>query len=184
MTTNHNYYIDLAFQIAEKNLGRTKLNPSVGTVIVKDDTVISSAATSYNGRPHSEFNALKNLKNCNGASLYTTLEPCTHYGETPPCVNIIIKKKIKNVFFAFEDPDIRTFKKAKKFLRQKGIKTKKIKTKKYSKFYQSYFTNKKLSIPFIDAKIAISKDYFTINKKNKWVTNETSRNLVHLLKQI
>ena len=182
MTTNHNYYIDLAFQIAEKNLGRTKLNPSVGTVIVKDDTVISSAATSYNGRPHSEFNALNNLKNCNGASLYTTLEPCTHYGETPPCVNIIIKKKIKNVFFAFEDPDIRTFKKAKKFLRQKGIKTKQIHTKKYSKFYQSYFTNKKLSIPFISGKIAISKDYFTINKKDKWVTNETSRNLVHLLR--
>ena len=73
MTTNHNYYIDLAFQIAEKNLGQTKLNPSVGTVIVKDDTVISSGVTSLNGRPHSEFNALNNLKNCSGASLYTTL---------------------------------------------------------------------------------------------------------------
>ena len=92
------------------------------------------------------------------------------------------KKKIKNVFFAFEDPDIRTFKKAKKFLRQKGIKTKLIHTKKYSKFYKSYFINKKLSIPFITAKIAISKDYFTINKKNKWITNETSRNIVHLLR--
>ena len=100
MTTNHNYYIDLAFQKAEKNLGRTKLNPSVGTIIVKNDTVISSAVTSFNGRPHSEFNALNNLKDCAGASLYTTLEPCTHYGKTSPCVNIIIKKKIKNVFYA------------------------------------------------------------------------------------
>ena len=86
MTTNHNYYIDLAFQIAEKNLGRTKLNPSVGTVIVKDDTVISSAATSYNGRPHSEFNALNNLKNCNGASLYTTLEPVSYTHLTLPTI--------------------------------------------------------------------------------------------------
>ena len=95
MTKNHNYYLDLAFQIAEKNLGKTKLNPSVGSVVVKNNTVISSGVTSFNGRPHSEFNALNNLKNCSGASLYTTLEPCTHYGKTPPCVNIIIKKKLK-----------------------------------------------------------------------------------------
>ena len=182
MITNHNYYIDLAFQIAEKNLGRTRLNPSVGTVVVKNDTVISSAVTSTNGRPHSEFNALNNLKNCAGASLYTTLEPCTHYGETPPCTNIIIKKKIKNVFYAFEDPDIRTFKKAKKFLTQKGIKTKLITSKKYNKFYQSYFINKKLSIPFITGKIAISKDYLSINKKDKWISNDTSRKIVHLLR--
>tara|TARA_A100001015_G_scaffold313421_1_gene420622 strand:- start:575 stop:1648 length:1074 start_codon:yes stop_codon:yes gene_type:complete len=182
MTINHNHYIDLAFQIAEKNLGRTRLNPSVGTVIVKNNTVISSAVTSYNGRPHSEFNALNNLKDCKGASLYTTLEPCTHYAKTPPCINIIIKKKIKNVFYAFEDPDIRTFKKAKKFLKKKGIKTKLIHSKKYRKFYQSYFINKKLSIPFITGKIAISKDYLTINKKDKWITNETSRKIVHLLR--
>ena len=182
MTINHNYYIDLAFQIAEKNLGQTRLNPSVGTVVVKNGTVISAAVTSNNGRPHSEFNALNNLKDCSGASLYTTLEPCTHFGVTPPCVNIIIKKKIKNVFYAFEDPDIRTFKKAKKLLTQKGIKTKLIPTKKYNNFYRSYFINKKFSIPFITGKIAISKDCLTINKKKKWITNESSRNVVHLLR--
>ena len=93
MTINHNYYLDLAFKLAEINLGKTKLNPSVGSVVVKNGTVISSGVTSLNGRPHSEFNALNNVKNCSGASLYTTLEPCTHYGKTPPCVNIIIKKK-------------------------------------------------------------------------------------------
>ena len=182
MTTNHNYYIDLAFQIAEKNLGQTRLNPSVGTVVVKNGTVISSAVTSFNGRPHSEFNALKNLKECAGASLYTTLEPCTHYGETPPCVNIIIKKKIKKVFYAFEDPDNRTFNKAKKFLTQRNIKTKKITTERYRNFYKSYFINKKLSIPFITGKIAMSSDYLTINKKDKWITSETSRNIVHLFR--
>ena len=62
MTTNHNYYLNLAFQLAERNLGQTKLNPSVGTVIVKNGAVISSGVTSLNGRPHSEFNALNNLK--------------------------------------------------------------------------------------------------------------------------
>jgi diaminohydroxyphosphoribosylaminopyrimidine deaminase/5-amino-6-(5-phosphoribosylamino)uracil reductase len=182
MTKNHNLFLNLAFHLAEKNLGQTKLNPSVGTVIVKNESVISSGVTSLQGRPHSEFNALKNLKNCSGASLYTTLEPCTHYAKTPPCTNIIIKKKIKNVFYAFEDPDIRTFKKAKKVLSEKGIKTKLVRTKNYINFYRSYFINKRLSIPFITAKIAISKDFFTINKKEKWITNERSRNKVHLLR--
>ena len=68
MTINHNYYLDLAFQLAEKNLGQTKLNPSVGTVVVKNGTVISSGVTSLNGRPHSEFNALNKFKNCSGAT--------------------------------------------------------------------------------------------------------------------
>ena len=184
MTINHNLFLDLAFHLAERNLGQTKLNPSVGTVIVKNKSVISSGVTSLNGRPHSEFNALKNLKNCSGASLYTTLEPCTHYGKTPPCTNIIIKRKIKNVYYAFEDPDTRTFKKAKKILSKKGVRTKLIKTKNYVNFYRSYFINKKLSIPFITAKIAISRDYFTINKKEKWITNEASRNKVHLLRNM
>ena len=182
MTTNHNYYLDLAFQLAEKNLGRTSLNPSVGTVIVKNGAVISSGVTSINGRPHSEFNALKNIKNCPGSSLYTTLEPCVHRGKTPPCVNIIVKKKIKKVYYAFEDPDKRTFKKAKKILNSKGVKSKLIPSKNYEKFYRSYFINKKLSIPLIAGKIAISKDYFTINNKSKWISNSSSRKIVHLLR--
>ena len=95
MTINHNHYLDLAFQQAEKNLGKTGLNPAVGSIVVKNDAVISSGVTSQKGRPHAEFNALRKLKNCSGASLYTTLEPCTHKGNTPPCTNIIIKKKNK-----------------------------------------------------------------------------------------
>ena len=182
MIKNHNFYLNLAFQLAEKNLGHTKLNPSVGCIIVKNDTVISSGVTSMNGRPHSEFNALKNLKNCSGATLYTTLEPCTHYGKTPPCVDIIVRKKIKNVFYAFEDPDIRTFKKAKRILKNKGIKCKLIKSKDYSRFYKSYYINKKKEIPYITAKIALSKDNLTINKKKKWITNIFSRKAVHLLR--
>ena len=182
MIKNHNFYLNLAFQLAEKNLGHTKLNPSVGCVIVKNDTVISSGVTSMNGRPHSEFNALRNLKNCSGATLYTTLEPCTHYGKTPPCVDIIVRKKIKNVFYAFEDPDIRTFKKAKRILKNKGVKCKLIKSKDYSRFYKSYYINKKKEIPYITAKIALSKDYLTINKKKKWITNIFSRKAVHLLR--
>jgi len=182
MKINHNFFLDLAFQIAKKNLGNTGLNPAVGTLVVKNNTVLSSGVTSLKGRPHSEYNALNSVNKCSGATLYTTLEPCTHYGKTPPCTNLIIKKKIIKVYYAFEDPDERTFKKAKKILSAKGVKTKLIKSEKNKDFYKSYFLNKKLNIPFITGKIAISKDFFTINKKNKWITNNASRKLSHLLR--
>ena len=182
MITNHNQYLDIAFQIAEKNLGKTNQNPSVGCVVVKNGTVISSGVTSKNGRPHSEFNALSKLKNCSGATLYTTLEPCAHKGITPPCVDIIAKKKIKKVFYAFEDPDLRTFKKSKKILNSNGIRSKLIPSKKYKKFYKSYFYNKKKFRSYVSAKIAVSKDHKTINTKNKWITNKNSRKIVHLLR--
>ena len=182
MTINHKFFLNLAFHIAEKNLGQTGQNPSVGSIVVKNDTVISSGVTSINGRPHAEYNALKKVKNVTGATLYTSLEPCIHKGKTPPCTNIIIKKKIKNVYFGLEDPDLRTFKKAKKILSRKGINTKLIRSKKYDNFYRSYIINKKSKIPFISAKIAISKDYFTINKKNKWITNVFSRKITHLVR--
>ena len=91
MTKNHNYYLNLAYQLAEQNLGKTGLNPSVGAIVVKNDSVISSGITSFRGRPHAEFNALSKLKNFAGASLYTSLEPCVHFGKTPPCTKIISK---------------------------------------------------------------------------------------------
>ncbi len=182
MTKNHNYYLDLAYQLAEQNLGKTGLNPSVGAIVVKDDSVISSGITSFRGRPHAEFNALSKLKNCAGASLYTSLEPCVHFGKTPPCTKIISKKRIKKVYFGSYDPDIRSFKKAKSFLTKKGIDVKKIKSKNYKNFYKSYFINKKLNIPYVSAKIALSNDFLSINQKKKWITNESSRKIVHLLR--
>jgi len=182
MKINHNYYLNLAFQLAEKNLGKTGLNPTVGAVVVKNNTVISSGVTSISGRPHAEFNALNKIKNSKGATLYTSLEPCTHKGKTPPCTNIIIKKKIKNVYFGFEDPDLRTNKKAKIILAKNGVAAKLIKSKKYNNFYRSYFINKKLNTPFISAKIAVSNDYLSIHKTNKWITNSFSRKVAHLIR--
>ncbi len=167
MKKNHDNFLNLAFNNAEINLGKTGLNPSVGCVVVKNDSVISSGFTSIKGRPHAEFNALNAKKNFKNAVLYVTMEPCTHYGLTPPCTNLIIKKGIKSVYFAFEDIDNRTTKKAKKKLNKKKIKVYKKGLIKFNDFYQSYYSIKKFNKPLIDAKIAISKDFFTIKKKNK-----------------
>ena len=181
MKINHNFYLNLAFNIAENHLGKTKSNPSVGCIVVKNDTVISSGITSINGRPHAEYNALNKKINFGGSRMYVTLEPCSHYGKTPPCINIIKKKNIKNVYFNFNDPDKRSYKKAKNKLKLKNISLKQIKTDKNS-FYKSYFLNKKNEIPLVDAKIALSKDNYTINKKSKWITNFRSRKVGHLLR--
>ena len=181
MKQNHNFFSNLAFNIAESNVGRTNKNPSVGCVIVKNNSVISSGVTSINGRPHAEYNALSKNLNFKDAYMYVTLEPCTHYGITPPCTNLIKKKRVKKVYYCFEDPDIRTYKKAKIVLNNRIKKIKKI-DKRNKDFYKSYFLNKKYKLPFIDAKIAISKDFSTISKKNKWITNSRSRKVSHLIR--
>ena len=126
MKRNHNFFSNLAFNIAESNVGKTNKNPSVGCVIVKNNSVISSGVTSINGRPHAEYNALSNNLNFKDAYMYVTLEPCTHHGLTPPCANLIKKKRVKKVYYCFEDPDIRTYKKAKIVLNNRIKKIKKI----------------------------------------------------------
>ena len=180
MSRNHNFFSNLAFNLAEINLGKTNKNPSVGCVIVKNNSVISSGTTSYNGRPHAEFNALNKNINFKDSNMYVTLEPCTHFGLTPPCTNIIKKKKIKNIYYNFNDPDLRTYKKANKIL--KNVKKIKKINIRYKNFYKSYFLNKVKNFPLVDAKIAVSKDFFTINKKNKWITNFRSRQVAHLIR--
>ena len=85
----------LALMSAAKNVGSTNENPSVGCVVVKDNCVISSSCTNIGGRPHAEYIALNNSNNTNNSDLYVTLEPCSHYGKTVPCVNEIIKKKLE-----------------------------------------------------------------------------------------
>ena len=181
MKINHNFFSNLAFNLAENHLGKTKYNPSVGCIVVRDKTVISSGVTSINGRPHAEYNALNKKMDFKGSDIYLTLEPCTHYGVTPPCINIIKNKKINRVFYSFDDPDIRTFRKAKTELKKRLIILKKIEPKNKD-FYRSYYLNKLNNIPLIDAKIATSKDYFTVNKKSKWITNSRSRKVAHLIR--
>ncbi len=176
----------LAFLQAKKVLGNTKENPAVGCVIVKNSQVISASHTSKNGRPHAETNALllSKKKNVN-ASLYVTLEPCSHYGKTGPCTSLIKKQKIKKVFYSICDPDDRTYNKSKFFFKKNKIKFKENILKSFAlNFYKSYINYKKKNLPYVMAKIAVSKDLFTINRRKKWITNEFSRQRVHLLRSI
>ena len=176
-------YIKLAYEQASINLGSTSTNPSVGCVVVKNNSVISSGYTSLNGRPHAEKNALEKNENYKNSDLYVTLEPCSHYGKTPACINNIIHKKIRRVIFSTYDIDERSKKKSEKKLKNKKIVVKKfILAKLAKKFYQSYFLQTTTQLPFIDAKLAISNDLFTINKKNKWITNIKSRRLGNFLR--
>ena len=143
MKINHNHFLNLAFNLAKINLGKTKSNPSVGCVVVKHGSIISSGYTSINGRPHAEYNALNKRKNFKNSEIFITMEPCTHYGLTPPCINIIKKKGIKKVYFAFNDTDIRTSNKAITELKKKNIIATHKKIKNFKNFYESYFINKK-----------------------------------------
>ena len=119
---NHNdkYFMSLALNLARDRAGLTGENPPVGCIIVKNNEIISYGQTSINGRPHAEYNAIKSCKkNLKGSKMYVTLEPCCHFAKTPPCTNIIINSKIKEVFFSIEDPDIRTKSKSFNILKKK-----------------------------------------------------------------
>ena len=112
-----------AFNLANNNKGLTGTNPSVGCVVVKNNKILSIGQTGFNGRPHAETVAIKGCKkeDLKGSTIYVTMEPCTHYGKTPPCTNLIVKSQIKKVIYSINDVDIRTKKKAYSFLKSKKI---------------------------------------------------------------
>ena len=177
-------YMDLALDLAKVREGHTGTNPSVGCVIVKDDKIISIGQTSFQGRPHAEFSAITNCnQNLNGSKMYITLEPCTHYGVTPPCTNLIIKSKIKEVIYSIKDIDKRVCGKSIKILNLKKIKVKTgLLKKKVEQFYISYFYNRKKKLPYVTGKIAISKNNLIYSKGNKRITNSLSDKLTHYLR--
>jgi len=115
-------YMQLAFTLGRRGLGNTWPNPAVGTVIVKDGVIVGRGWTQVGGRPHAETEALRHAKKAaQGATLYTTLEPCSHHGKTPPCADAIIKAGIARVVSALEDPNPEVAGVGHKRLAEKGI---------------------------------------------------------------
>ena len=178
------YFMGIAMNLARERNGVTGLNPSVGCVIAKNNEILSFGQTGFNGRPHAEFEAIKNCKkkDLKDSSIYITMEPCTHYGKTPPCTNLIVQSKIKKVIYSINDVDERTANRAYSFLKSKKINVSKgLLKSEAKKVYKNYFLHKKIRKPYIAAKIACSNDYF-ISSKNKFITNQYSRGVSHLLR--
>ena len=176
--------MSIAMNLAQERNGLTGLNPSVGCLIVKNNKIVSFGQTGFNGRPHAESVAIKNCKRKDliNSTIYITMEPCTHYGKTPPCSNLIIKSKIKKVFYSISDTDKRTANKAYPLLKSKKIIVSKgLLKSEAKKIYKNYFLHKNIKKPYVAAKIACSNDYF-ISSKNKFITNNNSRNVSHLLR--
>ena len=177
-------YMKLALNLASARHGLTGKNPSVGCVIVKNDQIISIGQTGYNGTPHAEYNAIKNSnQGLEGSKMYVTLEPCSHYGKTPPCTNVIIKKKIGEVIYSIEDVDKKVRGKSFKILKSNNIIVKKdLLKKEITDFYKPYFFNRKNNIPYVTGKIAVSKNNLIYSKGVKKITDVHSNKLTHFLR--
>ena len=175
--------MNFAINLAENKKYFTGTNPSVGCVIVKKNKILSFATTNDGGRPHAESIALKkNRHNNKGATLYSTLEPCSHQGKTPPCTNAIIKNQVMKVHYSIEDKDLRTFNKTKKILKSKNIITKSgLQKRKVHNLYKEYNYIRSSKSPYITGKIASSSN-LNILRNNSPITNQHSRMVSHLLR--
>ena len=174
----------LAINLARSRKGLTGDNPSVGCLIVKNDKIISIGLTGYNGRPHAEHSAIKNsFEKLKGSKMYVTLEPCNHYGKTPPCTKSIIKSGISELIYSMEDIDKRVKGKSFKILSSKKIKVKKGLLKEDAKdLYDSYIKNRTSKLPYVTAKIAVSKNKLIYSKGTKRITDKNSDKITHYLR--
>ena len=175
-----------AIKLAKKGGGYVHPNPLVGCVVVKDDEIIAEGYHEKYGEFHAERNALTRCKTeTKGASLYVTLEPCCHYGKTPPCTEIIIEKGIKKVFVGILDPNPLVAGKGVKILQDAGIEVEvglcENEIREMNKVFLKYITTKR---PYVIMKTAMTLDgkIAAYTGDSKWVTNEESRKMVHELR--
>ncbi|OPZ84199.1 MAG: Riboflavin biosynthesis protein RibD [Firmicutes bacterium ADurb.Bin419] len=182
----HDYYMGRAIELAKKGWGRTNPNPLVGAVIVKDDRVISEGFHEVVGCAHAEVAAFNNAtEDVAGGTLYVNLEPCSHYGRTPPCAKAIIEAKIKKVVVAMIDPNPKVSGKGIQMLRSAGIEVEvgvlEEEAKKLNEIFINYVVNKK---PFVILKAAMTLDgkIASVTGDSKWVTSEASRAYVHVVR--
>ena len=177
-------YMRLALDLARARKGLTGDNPSVGCVITKNNEIISIGQTGHNGRPHAEYNAIKNsFEKLRGSKMYVTLEPCNHYGKTPPCTNSIIKSGISELIYSMEDIDKKVKGKSFNILLNNKIKVKKgLLNEEARNLYDSYIKNRDKKLPFITAKLAVSKNNLIYSKGTKRITSKSSDKFTHFLR--
>jgi len=155
----HNYLYQ-ALDLAQQRRGFCAPNPSVGAVVVKDGRVLGMGHHVAAGNPHAEVMALDTLtpEETAGATLYVTLEPCCHWGKTPPCTDLIIEHKIAEVIYGFTDPNPVVSSKGQQKLIDAGITCTHSPLPEIDAFYASYSHWVKTGRPYVTAKLAISLD--------------------------
>lgn len=183
---NDIFYMQRAIELAAKGWGKTRPNPLVGAVIVKEDRIIGEGWHQELGGPHAEINAIRNAKeDVAGATIYVNLEPCSHYGRTPPCAEALIERKFKRVVIAMEDPNPLVAGSGIEMLRQHGIEAEvgleKLEALKLNDVFIKHITQQ---APFVHLKYAMTLDGKTATKigDSKWISSEASREYVHLLR--
>lgn len=171
--------MERALELAKKGIGKVNPNPLVGAVIVKDNEIIGEGYHERYGEAHAERNAVKNaVKSVEGSTIYVTLEPCAHYGKTPPCVDLIIEKKFKKVVIGMLDPNELVSGKSVEKLKKHGIEVivgvKEEECRLMNEIFIKYITSK---IPFVVLKSGISLDgkIATYSGESKWITSKESR---------
>lgn len=183
---NDGNYMKAAIALARTGLGRTASNPSVGCVIVKNGILIARARTADSGRPHAETIALANAGDqAKGATLYVTLEPCAHHGETPPCVDAIIKSGVTRVVIGITDPDPRVSGQSIEKLEQAEIKVSYgVLENECANVHKSFFTRINKKRPYITLKTACTLDGRTAcaSGESQWITSPLARRHVHALR--
>ncbi len=181
-------YMEYALSLAGLALGYTSPNPAVGAVVVRDDVVVGLGHTQPPGSAHAEVMALQQAgAMAKGATMYVALEPCCHYGRTPPCTQTIIDAGISSVHVALIDPNPLVSGKGVEKLREAGIEVlvgeSEDKAREINEGYIKFITT---GFPFVIAKFAMSLDGKIATKEgdSKWISSDEARNYVHKLRHI
>ncbi len=180
------YFMQRALELASRAAGRTSPNPLVGAVVVKDGEIVGEGYHRKAGEPHAEVIALEAAgENSRNATLYVTLEPCNHYGRTPPCTEAVIRAGISTVYVAVPDPNPQVSGRGIARLREAGIQVNvgllEEEARELNRFFFKYITR---GLPFVALKTAMTIDgkIATRTGNSRWITNERSREYVHQLR--
>lgn len=179
------HHMNTAIALARRGLGETAPNPSVGCVVVHDGRLVGRGRTAAGGRPHAETEALAmaGAAAC-GATVYVTLEPCAHYGETPPCAGALIEAGVARVVIAARDPDPRVNGAGLAMLREAGIEVVEGDGGAAAAVNAGFFSMVTRGRPFVTLKLATSLDgrIATRSGDSQWITGEASRRAAHALR--
>ena len=175
-------YMRMAIELAKRGAGAVNPNPMVGAVVVKNGKVIGEGYHKFFGGPHAEVYALEDAgKEAEGAEIYVTLEPCSHYGKTPPCAKKIIDMRIKKCFIGSSDPNPKVAGKGVAMLKEAGIEVvENVLKEECDEINQVFFKYIKTKIPYLFIKCGITLDgkIALSNGISKWITNSIAREKV------